>query len=75
MGRCLAGSADNSKLSKPSISTESGPLFWQEPPAIFEATKSNLAKLVRDVIASDSVLSVTDPGLPAANLSLQVTIA
>lgn len=65
---------DDSKLAKPSVSTESGPLFWQEPPAIYQATIGNLDKSVRELFAAGAVVSVTDPGLPAASLTLQLTV-
>jgi len=49
-------------------------LFWQEPPAIYDVTKGNLSKSVKELFASSTVVSVTDPGLPAASLTLQLTI-
>ena len=61
-----------SKLTRPSLSSESGPLFWSEPPGIYEATKDNLEKLLVHLLPQGGLLSVTDKALPAANLSLEI---
>lgn len=61
-----------SKLTRPSISGSAGPIFWHEPPAIFEATRGNLNKLVKDLLTDGSTVAVTDPALPSANLSLVI---
>ncbi|ORX40796.1 hypothetical protein BD324DRAFT_575151 [Kockovaella imperatae] len=65
--------AQEFKLSRPSLSSESGPLFWYDPPGIYEATKGNLDKLVFDLLGPEGgAVSVTDKALPAANLSLEI---
>ena len=61
-----------SKLSRPSLSYDSRPLFWYDPPGIYEATKGNLEELVVDLLPDGGALSVTDKALPAANLSLEI---
>ncbi|KAK4688751.1 NEDD8-activating enzyme E1, partial [Tremellales sp. Uapishka_1] len=53
------------QITRPSLAYSDGkPLFFQAPPQLFEATKSNLEKKVRDLLRDGDEVTVTDPGLP-----------
>ncbi|KAL7422968.1 NEDD8 activating enzyme [Cryptotrichosporon argae] len=53
------------QIKRPSLAYESGkPLFFQAPPALYDATKANLDKPVGELVRAGESIIVTDPGLP-----------
>ncbi|ODN83059.1 hypothetical protein L202_01284 [Cryptococcus amylolentus CBS 6039] len=60
------------QISRPSVSFSNGKaLFWPSPPDVYEATKGNLEKNLKDLLAGDDTVVVVDPALP---VSASVTI-
>ncbi|KAJ2751367.1 NEDD8 activating enzyme, partial [Coemansia nantahalensis] len=59
------------QLKAPSLTCAGVNLYFQNPKALEEQTRPNLAKKLRDLFASGSTLTVTDPTLPTG---LRVTV-
>lgn len=60
------------QISRPSLAYANGkPLYYQAPPALHEATKANLDKLVKELVVDGDEVVVTDPTLP---FTLTVTV-
>ncbi|KAK8850667.1 hypothetical protein IAR55_004587 [Kwoniella newhampshirensis] len=59
------------QISRPSLSTSRGALYWPSPPDVHEATKPNLEKLLVDLLIEDDGITVLDPALP---VSLSITV-
>jgi ubiquitin-activating enzyme E1 C len=52
------------QIKKPSLSGPNGPLFFQAPKQLYEATKGNLEKEIGEVLQDGDQLNVTDRALP-----------
>ncbi|PWN42245.1 hypothetical protein IE81DRAFT_323734 [Ceraceosorus guamensis] len=52
------------QLKKPSLSGPKGPLYFQAPPQLEEATRPNLQKPLGELLSHDDELIVTDANLP-----------
>lgn len=53
------------QIAKPSLSTaRTGPLFFQAPPQLHEATKGNLERECGELLKEGDEIAVTDPRLP-----------
>ncbi|KAJ9097137.1 hypothetical protein QFC21_004806 [Naganishia friedmannii] len=52
------------QIKKPSLSGPNGPLFFQAPKQLYEATKANLEKTVGEILQEGDQLNVTDRALP-----------
>ncbi|KAG0150700.1 hypothetical protein CROQUDRAFT_72584 [Cronartium quercuum f. sp. fusiforme G11] len=61
------------QIKLPSLSTEKGPLFFQSPPQLRQATEPNLQKKLHELIADGEQITVTDSNLPFS-LNLRVTL-
>ncbi|KAJ1954954.1 NEDD8 activating enzyme [Linderina pennispora] len=59
------------RLKAPTLTFGTASLYFQNPPALEEETRPNLAKKVADLVPDQSTLTVTDPTLPT---SLEVTV-
>ena len=55
------GERAESQLKKPSISKESGSLYFQSPASLEEQTRPNLSKKLRDLVADGEEIGVSDP--------------
>jgi len=60
------------QLKKPSIRVPGKSLYMQAPPPLQQATKCNLPKPLRDLIADGDILDVTDPSLPNVAVTIRV---
>jgi len=61
---CDSRLADIRQISKPSLSFDNAPIFWHAPPDIYERTKGNLERPVRELLGDGAGLTVTDKALP-----------
>lgn len=52
------------QIKKPSLRTALQSLYLQAPPQLEEATRPNLQRPLKDMVANGQEVSVTDPGLP-----------
>ncbi|EPQ30588.1 uncharacterized protein PFL1_02112 [Pseudozyma flocculosa PF-1] len=52
------------QITKPSLSLDGKPIYYQAPPQLEEATRPNLAKPLRDLVDEGDELTVTDARLP-----------
>ncbi|KAI8323150.1 hypothetical protein GQ54DRAFT_121669 [Martensiomyces pterosporus] len=59
------------QLRAPSLAFGSEMLYYQNPESLEKLTRPNLQRSVKDLFASSSTLTVTDPAVPT---SLQVTV-
>lgn len=59
------------QVKNPSLAIKSKNLFFPKPPALYESTKGNLSKKVRDLVNSTDEIAITDTNLP---ISLRVTL-
>lgn len=57
-------SSPRRQIKKPSLSGPKGPLFFQAPKQLYEATKGNLEKSVGEVLQDGDQVNVTDRALP-----------
>lgn len=55
------GGESVSRFAKPSLSTGEKSLFYSEPAALFESTRGNLKRKLRDMVDEGEELSVADP--------------
>lgn len=63
----LAGRQDVA-LKKSSLATAQKNLYFRQPPFLESQTRPNLDKLVRDLVATNEEIVVTDPSLPISIL-------
>ncbi|RKO99168.1 hypothetical protein CXG81DRAFT_14884 [Caulochytrium protostelioides] len=63
--------APSIQLARPSVRTATASLYMHAPPALEAATRANLARPLRDLVASGDTLTVTDASLP---ISLQIRL-
>ncbi|KAG4306286.1 hypothetical protein PORY_000274 [Pneumocystis oryctolagi] len=62
----------NMHISKPSLRTKSKSLYFQAPLQLEEATKSNLDRLIEELVNNGEDVLITDPSLPfTLNLKLK----
>ena len=66
----LAESADV-QLKRPSLAGPGGPLFFQAPPQLREATEGNLVRPLSELLQHGDEITVTDQALPF-QLSLRI---
>lgn len=60
-----------SQFTRPSLSLNSRPLFWYNPPDVYQATKGNLEKMVGELVQDGETIVITDPAL---SVSADVTV-
>lgn len=63
------------RLKAPSITSASGTLYMQKPPALEKATRPNLDKPMSTLVADNEELTVTDPVLEHVPVSLRIEFA
>ncbi|EGV63007.1 hypothetical protein CANTEDRAFT_122668 [Yamadazyma tenuis ATCC 10573] len=59
------------QVKNPSLSTAGTKLYFAAPPSLYEATKQNLCKRVKDLVSEDDEIAITDSSLP---ISLRVKL-
>lgn len=52
------------RMKKPSLRTESKSLYYQKPPMLEEQTRSNLVRLLKDLVGEGDEVAVSDEAFP-----------
>ena len=73
LGVCSQLSLQLSQIGAPSITSSSKTLYMRKPVALEKATRGNLDKPLKELMASGEELVVTDPVFPDTSLGLVVT--
>jgi ubiquitin-activating enzyme E1 C len=61
------------RLNSPSLVAADKTLYMQKPPALEQATRANLDKVLSSLIANGEEVTVTDPLLESINLTLAIS--